>query len=405
VHDFTRTSALSLPNLIEIFLSTSHRSIKSELDAFFTKKNPQSFSKQLLTKGAFTKARAKLKETAFIELLHKSVACFYREVPIKQRTNWHGFRTLAVDGSDLVLPDYPEIRKIFGIHTNASEVSLPMAKLSFLYDTSVDMPIDVQLGGAHASERDLAVNHLSQTDDNDLLLYDRGYYAYWFALQHVLQNRAFCFRLRSNANTQVTHFISSKKRQVIITLDASEGMKQKAFEKGLDIVPLTVRLIRIKTPKGMYILMTSLIDKKRYPLKDFYELYHLRWRVEEGYKKQKAFLDVENFSGRTVHSIKQDVHASALIHALISMECFAAKGYIENKVQDRKQSYKINFAEAIQSFKRRIVVMLSHTMDSICIFKWLKAIARNLTIIKPERSFEREKVRCRRKKLRKGYKV
>ena len=333
------------------------------------------------------------------------MACFYREVPVKQRTSWHGFRTLAVDGSDLVLPDYPEIRNTFGIHTNASEVSLPMAKLSYLYDTSVDMPIDVQLGGAHASERDLAVSHLVQTEENDLLLYDRGYYAYWFALQHVLQNRAFCFRLRGNANTQIKHFISSKKRQAIITLEATQGMQQKAFEKGLDIVPLMVRLIRIKTLKGSYILMTSLTDKKRYPLKDFYELYHLRWRVEEGYKKQKAFLDVEDFSGRTVHSIKQDVHASALVHALIAMECFAATEYIESHIHDRKYRYKINFAEAIQSFKRRIVEVLTQKMDSICLFKWLKAIARNLTIIKPERSFEREKVRCRRKKLRKGYKV
>ncbi len=170
-------------------------------------------------------------------------------------------------------------------------------------------------------------------------------------------------------------------------------------------MPIQVRLIRIKTTKGSYILMTSLIDKRRYPLKDFYELYHLRWRVEEGYKRQKAFLDVEDFSGRTVHSIKQDVHASALVHSLIAMECFAAKAYIGEYVQHREHRYKINFAEAIQSFKRRIIEMLNYRLNTTDIFKWLKAIARNLTIIKPERSFKREKVRCRRKKLRKGYKV
>ena len=386
-------------------MNTRHRSIKSELDAFFLKKNPQSFSKQLLTKGAFTKARCKLKETAFIELLHKSVACFYRQVPLQQRANWHGFRTLAVDGSDLVLPDYPALSETFGVHTNASDVSLPMAKLSFLYDTALDMPIDVQLDGKHASERDLAVSHLAQTHENDLLLYDRGYYAYWFVLQHVLQQRDFCFRLRGNANTQIKSFIASGKKQAVIPLEATQAMQQKALEKGLEIIPLKVRLIRIKTPKGSYILMTSLTDKKRYPVKDFYDLYHLRWRVEEGYKKQKAFLDVEDFSGRTVHSIKQDIHASALVHALIAMECFAAKGYMKEGVQHRKHHYKINFAEAIQSFKRRVVVMLNDRLNSFAIFKWLTAIARNLTIIKPERSFEREKVRCRRKKLRKGYKV
>jgi hypothetical protein len=404
-NDFTRKSALSLPNLIALFLNTSHRSIKAELDNFFLKKDPKSFGKQLLTKGAFTKARSKLKETAFTELLHKCVSCFYREVPQQLRSSWHGFRTLAVDGSDLVLPDYPALVDTFGVQTNTSTVSLPMAKLSFLYDTCLDMPVDVQLDRKHASERDLAVNHLAQTHENDLMLYDRGYYAYWFALLHVLHKREFCFRLRGNANTQVSHFIDSGRKQAVITLDGTQGMQQKAREKGLDIVSVRVRLIRIKTAKGSYVLMTSLTDTRRYPAKHFYDLYHLRWRVEEGYKKQKAFLDVEDFSGRTVHSIKQDVHASALVQALVAMECFASKGYVRAKAGMRKNSYKINFAEAIQSFKRKIIDMLSCQLSTSDVYKRLKAMARNLTIIKPDRSFEREKVRCRRKKLRTGYKV
>lgn len=267
------------------------------------------------------------------------------------------------------------------------------------------MPIDVQLDHKHASERELAVKHLAQTDANDLMLYDRGYYAYWFVLLHVLNKREFCFRLRSNANTQVKDFIKSGKKQTIISLEPTQNMQQKAREKELEIVTVKVRLIRIKTPKGHYVLMTSLTDKKQYPAKHFYDLYHLRWRVEEGYKKQKAFLDVENFSGRTAHSIKQDVYASALIHALVAMECFASREFIPSNVMMRKNSYKINFAQAIQSLKRRIVDMLGCVLNKTDIYKQLKAIARNLTIIKPDRSFKREKVRCRRKKHRTGYKV
>lgn len=333
------------------------------------------------------------------------MAYFYRQVPLNKRSNWHGFRTLAVDGSDLVLPDYPALADTFGVHNNASAVNVPMAKLSFLYDTCLDMPIDVQLDRKHSSERDLAVNHLAQTHENDLMLYDRGYYAYWFVLLHVLLKREFCFRLQSNANKQVKDFIESGKKQRVITLEGTQGMQQKAHKKGLEIMDMKVRLIRIKTSKGSYVLMTSLIDTTRYPAKHFYDLYHLRWRVEEGYKKQKAFLDVEDFSGRTVHSIKQDVHASALVHALVAMECFASKGFIPANVALRKYSYKINFAEAIQSFKRNIIEWLDFQLSEIEVYKRLKAMARNLTIIKPERSFEREKVRCRRKKLRRGYKV
>ncbi len=343
-------------------------------------------------------------EFSFTELLHKAVAYFYDQVPQHHRSNWHGFHVLATDGSDLVLPDYPVLVDTFGVQKNGSEISLPMAKLSFLYDTYMDMPVDVQLDHKHTSERDLAVKHLAQTDDNDLILYDRGYYAYWFVLLHFLQGREFCFRLRSNANTQVKDFIESGKKQEVITLIGTEGMQQKARERNLDIIDMSVRLVRIKTSKGSYVLMTSLTDIKRHPRKDFYDLYHLRWRVEEGYKKQKAFLDVENFSGRTVHSIKQDVHASALIQALVAMECFASKEFIQSKVKTRKYGYNVNFSNAIQSFRRSIIDNLSSHLEVIDIYRRLKALARNLTIIKPDRSFAREKVRCRRQNCRKGYK-
>ena len=388
-----------------MFLNTSHHSIKAELNDFFFKKSPTSFGKQLLTKGAFSKARLKFKESAFIELLHKTTAYFYDQVPQHKRTSWYGFRTLAVDGSDLTLPDYSAFIDAFGAQSNESNVIVPMAKLSFLYDVHLDMPIDAQLDRKHSSERDLAVQHLKVTEDNDLLLYDRGYYAYWFVLLHVLRKREFCFRLKKNACNQVKDFIKSGKKQQIIILNPTKDMQQKAQDKHLESVEVKVRLVRIKTPKGYYVLMTSLTDKKRYSTKDFYSLYHLRWRVEEGFKKQKAFLDVENFSGRTVHSVKQDVHASVLIQALVAIESFASNPLIKRKVKQREYGYKINFSMAIKSFKSRIVRVLTGSLQVQEIYLWLKSLAQNLTIIKPDRSFDRAKVRCKRGKLRDGYKV
>ena len=60
---------------------------------------------------------------------------------------------------------------------------------------------------------------------------------------------------------------------------------------------------------------------------------------------------------------------------------------------------------AILSFKRRLVDVLNATIDAFDIYRWLTAIARNLTIVKPGRSFGRAKVGCRRQKSRKGYKT
>jgi hypothetical protein len=346
----------------------------------------------------------KFKASAFIELHHKTVDYTYEHLPKKQLKGWHGFRTLAVDGSDLTLPNKPALLAFFGGHGNKASPDKPMAKLSCLYDVYLDLPIDAQLGRKHASERELAVRHLEVTKDNDLLLYDRGYYAYWFVLEHSLRERDFCLRLRSNANKQIKMFTQSNKKQSIITLSPSEDMCQQARDKGLICMDITVRLIRIKTNKGQYILMTSLTDKKRYPMKDFYALYHARWRVEEGYKIQKAFLEVENFSGQSVHSIQQDVHASILIHALSALACVSSKTSIVQAVKLRKKDYKINVAMIIRSLKGALVSLLTGNMSDKNIYLWLKYLSRNLSIIKPNRSFERCKVRCRREMLRVGYK-
>ena len=84
--------------------------------------------------------------------------------------------------------------------------------------------IDAQLDRKYSSERDLAVHHLKITEDNDLLLYDRAYYAYRFVLLYVLQKREFCFRLKKNACSQVKDFISSGKKQQIIIFNPTKDM-------------------------------------------------------------------------------------------------------------------------------------------------------------------------------------
>jgi len=69
---FSRKRSLTLPNLIELFLNTRHHSLKAELRQFFQQKYPSSYGHQNLSSAAVTKARAKFKFTAFIELLHKT---------------------------------------------------------------------------------------------------------------------------------------------------------------------------------------------------------------------------------------------------------------------------------------------------------------------------------------------
>ena len=58
------------------------------------------------------------------------------------------------------------------------------------------------------------------------------------------------------------------------------------------------------------LLATSLIDSMMYPVTIFQELYTLRWGVEEEYKTMKSVLEVEQFSGKSPHAVRQEFHAA-----------------------------------------------------------------------------------------------
>ena len=65
-----------------------------------------------VSKAAYTKARRKLKHTAFIELNQRAVIqTVYEDANYKTA---FGFRLLAIDGSKVQLPTNPETKKEFG---------------------------------------------------------------------------------------------------------------------------------------------------------------------------------------------------------------------------------------------------------------------------------------------------
>ena len=397
--DFTRTCKFTLPSLIELILSFSNHSLQTELNQYFKIKQQRKVARQYATDGGFVKARKKFSASAFVELLQVATQAFYQEAKIQ---TWYGFRVLAVDGSKYSLPNTPDVFKAFGGQDNQFGRKL-MALGSCLYDVYQGLVLDATLVHYSSSERDLAFGHLQHTSTNDLILYDRGYSAYWLALAHIIAKRDFCMRIRSNFNKQTIAFGKSSKRDAVIILDPSDEMIAHAKSKGLSIETVTVRLLKIKTTKGEYLLMTTLLDNTHYPRKDFAGLYHMRWQIEEAYKTQKCRFEVENFSGESVLSLQQDYHACMLNHVLTAISCYYAQGYINKRVSKRKLAYKINFSKAISSVKDVLVNALNDCLLDVDMRQSLQAISKNLTAIRSGRSFERVKVRCRRPMLRKGY--
>lgn len=108
---------------------------------------------------------------------------------------------------------------------------------------------------------------------------------------------------------------------------------------------LRCRLISVELEGGeTEILCTSLLDESVYLCEDFVELYHFRWAVEENYKLFKSRLEIENFSGKTAHAVKQDFYAKVFMMTLCAMLAFPIEERVKRESEEakHKHSRKIN---------------------------------------------------------------
>lgn len=77
-------------------------------------------------------------------------------------------------------------------------------------------------------------------------------------------------------------FVASGRREGVIDLPPGVAAKQECQARNLSSQPLQVRLVRIEPDSGeVEVLITFLLDAKRYPYAVFKELYHQRWPAEE----------------------------------------------------------------------------------------------------------------------------
>lgn len=115
---------------------------------------------------------------------------------------------------------------------------------------------------------------------------------------------------------------------------------------------LTVRFVRVLLDTGEWeVLVTSLRDEPLYPTADFKALYHLRWGIETFYGILKTRLELENFSGLSVESVKQDFYATLYLTGLESILTADAQAQLDQRPTQHRQT--VNRGVAFNIIKNR----------------------------------------------------
>ena len=359
------------------------------------------FDIKAFTKSAFVQYRKKLKPEIFQHLSDVIVQEFYTDNELGVKL-WNGFRVFGVDGSVLTLPQTDELRNIYGEQKNQNQSGVVQARVSVLYDVLNNIVIEGILSPLTTGEGKLALEHLLHVNENDLIIYDRGYPSFELIYNHIKQNSNFVIRSKGSFSNITSAFIKRGKSTQIV--DIYPGQHNKIIEKEYDKdTSVKVRLVRVELPSGeVELLITSLLDFTIHKTKDFKELYFKRWGIETFYDELKNKLKVENFSGYSNQSILQDFYAALFVSNVQTLIVSELEDEINEHTKETKYKYKVNSNLSYGFLKGRIVTLffsnnnMDETIDELkTLFK------KHLVPIRPNRSFTRnsDKYRTRKKPI------
>ena len=277
--DFSRNRKLPLATLILYFCNLIKSSYQPELNKFWKILSGSVVAQNVVSKAALCKARKKLKYEAFVELNTKAVQYFNEQAnPLK----WHGFFLKAVDGSTVKLPNFPEIVKHFGTWNPRQGDPLPMARISQLFDPLNGITYHAFIAPKSTGERELAAKHFEHLNESDLVLLDRGYPAFWLFKLILFYKANFCSRISCTKWKIIRRFMESGCLEQVIMLPVPATSIAACKNLQLDTHPIRLRLVRVELESGeSEVLITSLIDTKKYPHQHFADLYHDRWPIEQ----------------------------------------------------------------------------------------------------------------------------
>ena len=373
-------------------MTKGNKSLQLSLNEFIPKLGRP---KSSVSKVAYSKARRKLKHTAFIELNQEAVIkTMYEDGDYR---NWHGHRLLAIDGSKIILPDNKDTEAEFGTwHYWAQQKdkdisgTRTMALASTLYDVLNGVSLDAKLERCDAYEVSIAKEHLKHAGDNDLVIYDRGYFSFRMMAIATQAKTDFLIRARGRRSFRVSDEMlkGHGPNDIVVDIKPSKNRKTVVRQEGLP-TKLTVRFVRVKLKTGEYeVLATSLLDQVKYPAKYFKDLYYLRWGIETFYGRLKGRLGLENFSGYSPEAIRQDFYVTIFLTGAESILTLEAEEQLKKKTKSSSVNpQKVNKAVSFNAIKyRAFELFYSHETEEEVLKQLTDLFVTSPTVIRKDRN-------------------
>jgi hypothetical protein len=323
--------------------------------------------------AAYCKARMRLPLVVVQQLLRDSSAAMRQALAAEagEASRWLGHRTLLVDGSSTIVPDTPQLQKVFRQPKGQKKgCGLPVPKVLGLFDACTGLIVEVMAFAlfVHEQSKVWLLHPLLQA--GDVLVADRGFCSFvHIALLSARQVRC-VFRMHQR---QVVDFRPHRKCQrdcrtadrkgrptspwverlgkhdQLVTWVKPDSKPKWMDQAQFDALPeeLTVRELRYTVQvKGwrsrVVTIATTLLDPQVYSKQAVAQLYGMRWRIETHWGELKTTLNMRRIKCKTEAGVRKELAVYALAHNLVHVAMMHAALLQGVKVR------RISFVDALR---------------------------------------------------------
>jgi len=266
---------------------------------------------------------------------------------------WHNRHVKLIDGTCLSAPDTPANQAVYPqLKAQRPGLGFPLIRLVVLLTFATAALVGAAYGpvkGKESGETALFRTLLEQLQRGDVVVADRYFCSYWMIA--LLQQRGVdvAFRLHQRRHCDFRRGQRLGRHDHIVQWPKParpSWMDQATYESLPD--ELTVREVRvtIETPGvrvRTLVVVTTLLDAKRYSRDDIGDLYHQRWHVELDIRSIKQTLGMDVLSCKTPEMLKREIWVHLLGYNMVRQV------QVQTALAQGLRPRQLSFAGAVQT--------------------------------------------------------
>lgn len=275
--------------------------------------------------GAYCRARAKLPYAAIRQLAVDASKRCERSIP--QDWLWHQRHVYLVDGTTLSMPDTEANQAVWPQPKSQKKgLGFPLARMVVLMSLATGMILDTEMGpyrGKETGETALFRKLLKHFVPGDIFVADRYMCSYFMiALAMALgvdcvvrqhQMRTTDFR-RGRRLGNGDHIVRWSRPQ------RPKWMDEETYQRMPESIEVREINVRVDQPgfrTESLVVVTTLLDAKKYTKDDLAELYHRRWLVELDIRSIKVTMGIDKLRCKSPDMIRNEIWTCLLSYNLI----------------------------------------------------------------------------------------